>query len=97
MEESGEAGRFLVASRDIQKGEVLKILNFDDDDDDNGDDDDDDDDDDNDNDEAGRFLVAHTKGRSVLIITIVKMILISTLSSSSSWLSPESCDILMIN
>ena len=96
MEESDEAGRFLVASRDIQKGEVLKILNFDDDDDDNGDDDDDDDDD-NDNDEAGRFLVAHTKGRSVLIITIVKMILISTLSSSSSWLSPEFCDILMIN
>ena len=34
MEESDEAGRFLVASRDIQKGEVLKILNFDDDDDD---------------------------------------------------------------
>ena len=77
MEESDEAGRFLVASRDIQKGEVLIILNFDDDDDANGDDEDDDD---NDYDEAGRFLVAHTKGRSVLIITIVKMILISTLS-----------------
>ena len=29
MEESDEAGRFLVASRDIQKGEVLATLNFD--------------------------------------------------------------------